>query len=95
MRDVSELVEAAAAIEEDTLWSEWRWSTRRKATAWTWRATIALGAAVRRARGAGRRGDRRGGAGDREVYEGASGQVSVRENGNAEHKMTLLLAERD
>ena len=25
----------------------------------------------------------------------SSGHVSVRENGNAEHKMTLLLAERD
>ena len=33
--------------------------------------------------------------GGSEAYEGASGQVSVRENGNAEHKMTLLLAERD
>ena len=33
--------------------------------------------------------------GESEAYEGASGQVSVRENGNAEHKMTLLLAERD
>jgi hypothetical protein len=32
--------------------------------------------------------------GGSEAYEGASGQVSVRENGNAE-KMTLLLAERD
>ena len=31
-----------------------------------------------------------------EAYEGAgSGQVTVRENGNAEHKVTLLLAERD
>ena len=33
--------------------------------------------------------------GGSEAYEGAGGQVSVRENGNAEHKMTLLLAERD
>jgi hypothetical protein len=33
--------------------------------------------------------------GGSEAYEGASGQVSVRENGNAEDKMTLLLAERD
>jgi hypothetical protein len=32
--------------------------------------------------------------GGSEAYEGASGQVSVRGNGNAEHKMTLLLAER-
>ena len=33
--------------------------------------------------------------GGSEAYERASGQISVRENGNAEHKMTLLLAERD
>jgi hypothetical protein len=33
--------------------------------------------------------------GGSEAYEGASGQVGVRANGNAEHKMTLLLAERD
>jgi hypothetical protein len=30
-----------------------------------------------------------------EAYEGASGQVRVRENRSAEHKMTLLLAERN
>ena len=33
--------------------------------------------------------------GGSDAYEGASGQVSVRENGNAEREMTLLLAERD
>jgi allene oxide cyclase-like protein len=33
--------------------------------------------------------------GGSDAYEGASGQVRVRENGQAEHNMTLLLAERD
>jgi hypothetical protein len=33
--------------------------------------------------------------GGSDAYEGASGQVSVRENGQAEHSMTLLLPERD
>jgi hypothetical protein len=33
--------------------------------------------------------------GGSDAYEGASGQVSVRENGQAEHNMTLLLPERD
>jgi hypothetical protein len=33
--------------------------------------------------------------GGSEAYEDASGQVRVRENGQAEHNMTLLLAERD
>jgi hypothetical protein len=33
--------------------------------------------------------------GGSDAYEGASGQVSVRENGQAAHNMTLLLPERD
>jgi hypothetical protein len=33
--------------------------------------------------------------GGSDAYEGASGQVRVRENGQAEHNMTLLLPERD
>ncbi len=33
--------------------------------------------------------------GGSDAYEGASGQVIVRENGQAEHDMTLLLPERD
>ena len=33
--------------------------------------------------------------GGSDAYEGASGQVRVRENGQAEHNMTLLIAERD
>jgi hypothetical protein len=33
--------------------------------------------------------------GGSDAYEGASGQVRVRENGQAEHNMTLLIAERE
>jgi hypothetical protein len=33
--------------------------------------------------------------GGSDAYEGASGQVTVRENGQAEHNMTLLVPERD
>ena len=33
--------------------------------------------------------------GGSDAYEGASGQVTVRENGDAEHNLTLLLPERD
>jgi hypothetical protein len=33
--------------------------------------------------------------GGSDAYEGASGEVNVRENGHAEHNMTLLLPERD
>jgi hypothetical protein len=33
--------------------------------------------------------------GGSDAYEGASGQVSVRENGQAKHNMTLLLPKRD
>jgi hypothetical protein len=33
--------------------------------------------------------------GGSDAYEGASGQVTVRENGNAEHDMTLLVPKRD
>ena len=33
--------------------------------------------------------------GGSEAYEGASGQVSVRENGQAKHDMTLLLPQRE
>jgi hypothetical protein len=33
--------------------------------------------------------------GGSDAYEGASGQVSVRENGQAEHNMTLVLPERN
>jgi hypothetical protein len=33
--------------------------------------------------------------GGSDAYEGATGQVSVREDGQAEHNMTLLLPERD
>ena len=33
--------------------------------------------------------------GGSDAYEGASGQVTVRENGDAEHDMTLLVPERD
>jgi hypothetical protein len=33
--------------------------------------------------------------GGSDAYEGANGQVTVRENGDAEHSMTLLLPERD
>ena len=31
----------------------------------------------------------------KDAYEGATGQVSVREDGQAEHNMTLLLPDRD
>ena len=33
--------------------------------------------------------------GGSDAYEGATGQVTVREDGEAEHNMTLLLPERD